>query len=154
MWLEDIKSEEHQKEKFGYTSHTMDGKILRSSTVNFHDDQGQLIGSICINQDITDMIQLEKIVSKLSVSRLANTQVDTEEVHLQNITDILETYIQEGLSMVNVPITQMNKEAKLKLIKFLDDKGIFLIQKSGDRICALLNISKFTLYNYLDEIRG
>lgn len=154
MWLEDIKSNQHQTEKFGYTSHTMDGKILRSSTVNFHDEAGALIGSLCINQDITDMIQLEKIVSKLSVSKLSNTQVSTEEVHLQNISDILETYIQEGLSIVNVPISEMNKEAKLKFLRFLDDKGIFLIQKSGDRICSLLNISKFTLYNYLDEIRA
>lgn len=154
MWLEDIKNSQHKKEKFGYTSHTMDGKILRSSTVNFHDEEDLLIGSMCINQDITDMIQLEKIVASMSVSRLTSTQVNTEEVHLQNISDILDSYIREGLTLVSIPVSEMNKEAKLKFIRFLDDKGIFLIQKSGDRICELLGISKFTLYNYLDEIRG
>ncbi len=47
----------------------------------------------------------------------------------------------------------MNKESKMKLLKFLDEKGVFLIKKSGERLCELLSISKFTLYNYLDEIR-
>jgi predicted transcriptional regulator YheO len=30
---------------------------------------------------------------------------------------------------------------------------MFVISKSGDRVCEFLGISKFTLYNYLDAIR-
>lgn len=48
----------------------------------------------------------------------------------------------------------MNKEAKIKLLRFLDERGVFLIQKSGQKVCELLGISKFTLYNYLEEARG
>jgi predicted transcriptional regulator YheO len=33
----------------------------------------------------------------------------------------------------------------------LDEKGAFLIKKAGEKICAYLGISKFTLYNYLEE---
>ena len=35
-----------------------------------------------------------------------------------------------------------------------DDRGMFLISKSGPRICEILGISKFTLYNYLEIIRS
>lgn len=48
----------------------------------------------------------------------------------------------------------MNKEAKIRLIRFLDERGVFMIQKSGQTVCELLGISKFTLYNYLEEARG
>ncbi|MFR5600596.1 MAG: helix-turn-helix domain-containing protein [Holdemania filiformis] len=47
----------------------------------------------------------------------------------------------------------MNKEEKMEIVRFLDHKGAFLITKSGDKICAFLDISKFTLYSYLDTIR-
>lgn len=153
LWLEEIKKTDIQIEKFGYTSHTMNGKILRSSTVNFLDDSGKMIGSICINQDVTELIQLEKIVSNISINRLVKSDSNDSEVHFKNVSDILDSYIREGLSIVNIPVKDMNKDARIKFLKFLDSKGVFLIQKSGDRVCKLLSISKYTLYNYLDEIR-
>ena len=48
----------------------------------------------------------------------------------------------------------MSKEDKMRALRFLDEKGALLITKSGTRICKFLGISKFTLYNYLDELRG
>ena len=36
----------------------------------------------------------------------------------------------------------------------MDQKGALLITKSGPKICRYLGISKFTLYNYLDEIHS
>ena len=41
----------------------------------------------------------------------------------------------------------------MKVLRFLDDRGAFLISKSSTKICQILEISKFTLYNYLDEVR-
>ena len=47
----------------------------------------------------------------------------------------------------------MTKEDKMKALKYLDEKGALLITKSGSKICKYFGISKFTLYNYLEEIR-
>ncbi|XEC93520.1 helix-turn-helix domain-containing protein [Paenibacillus tarimensis] len=47
----------------------------------------------------------------------------------------------------------MMKENKTEAIRLLDKKGAFLIKKAGEKICGYLNISKFTLYNYLEESR-
>ena len=63
------------------------------------------------------------------------------------------TWIAEGMAMIGTPADKMNKDAKIKLLAFLDDRGVFLIQKSGQKVCELLGISKFTLYNYLEEVR-
>ena len=49
---------------------------------------------------------------------------------------------------------EMTKEEKKQIISYLDQKGAMLITKSGPKICRYLGISKFTLYNYLDEIHS
>ena len=52
------------------------------------------------------------------------------------------------------PVEKLTKADKLKFLDYLDKKGAFLISKSGDRVCDHLHISKFTLYKYLEIVRG
>ena len=53
-------------DKIRHVSHLSDGRIIRSSTVNFFDDDGTLTGSLCINQDITELVALENAIKGLS----------------------------------------------------------------------------------------
>jgi predicted transcriptional regulator YheO len=48
----------------------------------------------------------------------------------------------------------MTKEDKMKAIQFLDQRGAFLVKKAGDRVCQFFDISKFMMYQILDEIRA
>ena len=48
----------------------------------------------------------------------------------------------------------MTKEDKIAYIRFLDERGAFLITKSGPRVCEALGISKYTLYSYLEAARS
>ena len=48
----------------------------------------------------------------------------------------------------------MTKEDKLRYLEFLDKHGAFLITYSNAQVCKALNISQFSLYNYLRMIRG
>ena len=43
-------------EKIRHISHLPDGRIIRSSTANFFDEDGTLNSSLCINQDIPDLV--------------------------------------------------------------------------------------------------
>jgi len=47
----------------------------------------------------------------------------------------------------------MDKEDKCKLLKYLDDKGAFVISKAGEKVADFLGISKFTFYSYLEQVR-
>ena len=78
---------------------------------------------------------------------------EIKEVFFNNINELLEYMLQTALSYVGKPLTLMDREDKQRFLKYLDDKGTFVISKSGDRVCEFLGISKFTLYNYLDAIR-
>ena len=50
-------------------------------------------------------------------------------------------------------IYYLTREEKIEFVRYLDQKGAFLVTKSSERICEHLKVSRFTLYNYLDLIR-
>ena len=146
-------------EKVRHISHLPNGRIIRSSTANFFDEDGTLNSSLCINQDITDLVALENAVKGLSESGQFETSVlstNGNEFDLQpsSIHGMMDNIITEALAFIGTPPDKMNKDAKIKLLQFLDERGVFMIQKSGQKVCELLGISKFTLYNYLEDARG
>lgn len=146
-------------EKVRHISHLPSGQIIRSSTANFFDEDGTLNSSLCVNQDITDLVTLENAVKGLSDSGYFETSVlstNGNEFDLppSSIHGMMDNIITEALASIGTPPDKMNKEAKIKLLQFLDERGVFMIQKSGQKVCELLGISKFTLYNYLEEARG
>ena len=168
LFIKYVSFETHEKYKFRYITNMPDGRVIRSSTVNFFDDEGQITGAMCINQDITNLAMLQKAFGSMAEARYfenwnasavvpvaANSASDNDsELNPASIQGLLEGIIAEGLNTIGMPPDKMNKDAKIRFITFLDKRGVFLIQKSGQRVCDLLGISKFTLYNYLDEIRG
>ena len=40
------------------------------------------------------------------------------------------------------------------MIRFMDDKGIFLVKGAIDKVAACMGLSKVTIYGYLDTVRG
>ena len=48
----------------------------------------------------------------------------------------------------------MSRDDKIAVVSYLESRGAFLIRYSVDRVASLLQISKFTVYNYLDQIKA
>ena len=78
--------------------------------------------------------------------------METREFFTTDVNELLDYLLSESIRQVGKSPSQMNKEEKKKVISQLDRKGAMLITKSGPKICQALGISKFTLYNYLEEI--
>ena len=55
--------------------------------------------------------------------------------------------------MIGKPMMLMNKEEKIRALDYLDQKGVFKITKTSLLLCDAMQISKYTLYNYLEEAR-
>lgn len=139
------------EDKLSYLTRTNDGKVLKSSTIYIRDEKGKVVGIFGINFDISFLQAMDEHIRLF---------VDTEKPDAQpesiipNVGDLLDDLIDQALKAAGKPVTMMNKEDKVSVIRFLNDRGAFLITKSGPRVCGILNISKYTLYSYLDEIRS
>jgi len=151
LGLEVLRGTVVDGDRYNYITHTKDGRILRSSSMYYHDGD-QVTGCLCINSDITDAVRYE---SYLHANNNYSLDVDEKkEVFATDIKQLLEHFIAEGQRIIGKPPILMSKEEKLAFLKYLDDSGVFLITKSSERIGDFLGISKGTLYTYLETLRN
>lgn len=137
--------------KANYVTYTRDGKILRSSSLYFKNDQGEMIGSLCINTDITETVQFEAFLREYN-NYNPNYQ-PVNEIFVPTIQQLLEELINRAFQLAGKKPEDMTRDDKIEFIKFLDSKGAFFISKSAERVWDILGISKFTFYNYLEASR-
>ena len=153
LGLQVLSGNKKEGDIYNYITQTRDGKILRSSTTYIRNGEGQVIGAICINYDITDLIMADNILRDITMYSVSKNDVE-QEVFASNVGEILDHLISMCQVMIGKPSSMMTKADKIKAIDFFDKKGAFLITKAGERICEYLGISKFTLYSYLEMARA
>lgn len=154
LGLEVIAGKVKNGDRFNYITHTKTGRILRSSTIYLYEED-KVTGSICINTDISDTIRMESMLREFNgYNVLAPDDRESEEHFAQNVSELLEQFMQDAQKLVGVPSPLMKKDDKMKFIAYLDAKGAFLITKSSEHVCEFLGISKYTLYSYLESIRS
>lgn len=154
LGLEVMRGTVKNGDRYNYITHTRDGKILRSSSIYFYDENGTATAALCLNLDITETIKFEEFLSNYNQYQFAGSDTSTHEVFASNVSELLEHLLSNAEVLVGKPFAQMDRNEKIKAVEYLDAKGALLISKSSEKICEALNISKFTLYNYLDILRG
>ena len=146
--LEQMESGEADPEDhLGYLTRTPDGKILKSSTLYIRNGKGKVGAILSINFDISRLLMVEGAVRELVSTEDPQT---AEPEKIINISDMLEDLIQQSVALVGKPVAMMNKEDKVRAIRFLNQNGAFLVTKSGDKVAKYFGISKYTLYSYID----
>lgn len=151
--LEVMRGTVKDGDEFNYITRMPDGKVLRSSSVYFQDDTGKVIASLCVNQDITDTLHLESVLHEIN-KYTPEEDGAHDEVLAGNIQELMDRLIDQSQRLLGKSAAQMNRHEKREMIRLLDEKGLFLITHSSERVCEVLGISKFTLYRYLESIRS
>ena len=144
-------STENLNDKLSYLTRTNDGKILKSSTIYIRDEKGKVVGIFGINFDISFMHLMDEHIRRFMDT---DKPENPPESITPNVSDLLDELIEQALKITGKPVPMMTKEDKVSVIRYLNDTGAFLITKSGPKVCSILNISKYTLYSYLDEIKS
>jgi len=150
--LEVINSEEAQTQDkiVNYTTQTKDGKQLKSSTILIRDEVEEVIGALCINLDLTAVEVAENFLQEISKVE----ENDSQEQFPENASNFLEMMIQRGLEKVDKPVSLLDKKDKLKIVEYLDKNNVFDIKGGIATLAEKLNVSKYTIYNYLEEINA
>ncbi len=148
--IEALERGEDLLEQHGYSTHTSDGKTLKSTTMFIKDENDEYRYILGINFDITALSCVRKALEDLEQTKEDSSVPEIHDINL-SVNDLLEALIRQSESLIGKPPAQMSKEEKVRAIRFLDDAGAFLITKSGDRVSEHYGISKFTLYSYIDK---
>lgn len=152
LGLEIMNGSVPAEDKFNYVTYAPDGRVLKSSSIYFHDDQGRTIGSLCLNLDVTETVYFEKWLRDYNSSHTGGSG-ETREIFTPNVNELLDRLIEQSLEKYGKSPRMLSREEKMQFIADLDAKGAFVITKSSDRVYSLLGISRYTFYSYLDAIR-
>lgn len=151
LGLEVLRGQTDEGDRYNYITQTVDGKVLRSSSIYLKNSKNEVIGSVCINLDISELMMAENAIKSLTMH---NVEEKVDEVFVSDVSELLDHLLKECQKEIGKPVSHMTKDEKKNAIGYLDEKGAFLVKKAGDKVCSFFGISKFTLYNYLDEIRS
>lgn len=146
--LKIMQGRQEEDGKFGYISQTKEGRYLKSSTIYIKDDDNKLLGSVCINCDITDAMVARSFLNSYLGSGLDN---HVETTVYNSVDDLLISLINESINYVGTPVAMMNREQKIEGIRYLNSKGAFKIKNASVIISKYYDVSRYTIYNYIND---
>lgn len=144
--LKIMQGKQEEDGKFGYVSQTKDGRFLKSSTIYLKGEDNDILGSVCVNCDITDAM-----VAKNFINSYVGDENGVETTVYNNVDDLLIALINESIKYVGTPVAMMSREQKIKGIRYLNDRGAFKIKNSNVTVSKYYDVSRYTIYNYIND---
>lgn len=132
-----------------YTIVAEDGRRIKSSTAFIRDSNDQVIGALCINYDLENFNNFKQFLDDFIP--IEQDKITTTVEPFDNVIEIVDDLIDKIIGEND--IEHLKRKDKIALIYFMDKKGLFLIKGAIEKIAEKLNISKVTVYSYLDEIK-
>jgi predicted transcriptional regulator YheO len=167
LGLEALRSGDASPDRFGYRARTRDGRSLRSSSIYFRNRGGELIGSLCINLDVSAYQEaraaLDAIIGTSGGAPSSSTEAagsgapdgsEIQETFGEDIGEVLDALIQAAISRTGRTSSALTRDDKVAVVRYLDEKGAFLVKRAAERIARALGISRVTAYTYLEEARA
>lgn len=139
-----------------------DGRRMRSTTMIIRDVSGTPVAALCINTDLSMWFALQRL-TEVMLGRVDDPQLGelpssrtqaqpVNEAFARDVEELAAHLIRNAVAAVGVPVELMKKPHKLEVVRDLKDRGMFLLRDAVDMIATALQVTRFTIYNYLNEI--
>lgn len=145
-----IRAGDDAEDEYHYTTKAPNGRILKSSTVPLRDADGHVFGALCVNVDVTEMWMMSRAIQEMIGD---DTQAPEAVTFVDDIDRVIGEVLEEETEMLGRPLTGLAKPERLQLLKALDYRGVFSLQRSVPQVAEYLGLSRATLYNDLREMR-
>ncbi len=157
------------------------GRTFQSSTIFLRDSEHRPYACLCLNTDISSVLNLHQALSDVlgemaslgpnraavagdeavaaadvepAPSGLGTPGFDHGEVFARSVDELADAVVQQAVARLGIPIELMHKAHKLEVVRAADQSGLFMIRSAVDSIAATLGVSRYTIYNYLNELRS
>lgn len=139
----------------GYQTRLPDGRSLRSTTIVVRDAEGAAVAALCINTDVMIWRALGAIAEPMlpEVSSIEQqTEQRPEEEFFRDIDELAQHLLAEAIEASGVPVDLMHKKHKIAVVNDLKGRGFFMLKESVEMAAQALQVTRFTIYNYLNEL--
>jgi predicted transcriptional regulator YheO len=134
---------------------THDGKMLKSLAVTLRDEDGVPYGLLGLNHDISEVVQAQRTLANFTaVGRLGGEAApEANEIFAGDIRDVVAGMVTKILGEMGKTPAAMTREEKMEVVKRLEERGAFLVKRSAEQVAEALDLSRYTIFPYLKEIR-
>lgn len=167
--LDIIETHEYEHSDFILHQYGMspNDKILCSSTMFIKDEEGELVGALCINFDDSRYRELSQKVFNLchpdalvdtnfrfDASKVPSKVAGSRHSKLQSIPDgSAYDIIVSELKKQNLDPERMSLKDKMNFLSSIDSKGVFLIKGAVKDAAEIFGCSQATMYRHLSRLK-
>jgi len=140
-----------------YISYTPDGRKLKSTSIFFLNSKKEPIAALCINLDLTQFAVVDDLITDIlkieEEPAKPNASSGKRETSSGDIGPTMKMIAAEAISDIQKPIRLAEKREKVEAVRKMYERGLFLLKGGVDYAAAELGVSRFTIYNYLKELK-
>jgi predicted transcriptional regulator YheO len=132
-----------------YFSKTSTGKTLKSVTALIR-NESKPIGLLCINLDLS--VPLEDVLRTFAVN-WNGSGIESPENFAMSSEELIHVTLDKAIEKMSRERQISANTRNKKIVQELYQQGIFDIKGAVDLVAKELGVSRYTIYNYLREIR-
>lgn len=143
-----------------YANRTTDGRQLISSTLFLRDETSRAVACLCINSDVSEWARIRDVMAAMLPGEVTGAAPTDDqppaatERFFATTDDLVSSMIQQAIALTEVPIDLLQKRHKLIIVEDLESRGFFSFREAAELLAKALQVSRYTIYNYLNEVRA
>lgn len=151
-----------------YRGMSIDGKILRCSTMFIKDEQNELVGLLCINFDDSRYQELSERILGLchpDVFVESNFLFDADRIPLRPSSEDTESFhnsidgvagnaVSDVLKDMGITADRLTQDEKMQVVGKLEARGVFLLKGAVRDVAQALCCSPASVYRYLSKLHS
>jgi predicted transcriptional regulator YheO len=150
LLLSRVRAGETQEDLHNYKTTLPGDRRIKSSTIFLRDGNGKAYGAFCINYDTTPLVAFQRVLTNLTS---LESQGAVSETLSDDVTQTIQGIIAETVRELGISAPMLSRDAKIRLMARLDEKGVFQVKKAAAIVADQFGFSRATVYNYLREGR-
>ena len=138
-----------------YMGTTKDGKVLRSSTYFIKNEHRELLGLLCVNIDITDLLRARDILNNATAlpgdEPVSPVGMSKEHFDL-SVDELVDGIIDSVILESGIVPQNSSPKQKKELTRSLVARGVFKLKGAVGAVAKKLSVSSQSVYRYYKEI--
>jgi len=128
---------------------TEDGRTIKSTVVALCNEEDDIIGSFCINIDVTNLRHTLHLLESL-----AGTENDTNPYTFPDtLPELVHSVMEQETRKLGRSLTNLDAKRRREVVRSLNDHKVFAIRNSVKFVADHLGVSKATLYTDIEKVR-
>ena len=143
--LEMLRQGDQAEDQLNYLLRVQ-GRTVRSTSIPLRDENGHVFGAMCLNVDVTQF-QLALNALRTVVGEI--TAPPAEAMFSDDIGQVIESIVHAEQERSGEALSYEDPASRRRVIKALDERGLFRLSSAANRIAEHLGVSRATVYKDL-----